>query len=262
MIVIHHEEIRRRIKARYTPQDIRELLGFLQSRGTLSFVPLSSGLYPAAIIPAQAGEPSSYGSVWVRDNIYVALAHYTAGHIESARNTIGALATFYRKYRGRFVDAINGTADLTIQINRPHVRFDGVHLAELAIKWPHAQNDALGYFLWMYCRLANEGQLEPDTELLALFALYFKCVSYWQDRDSGHWEEARKVEASSIGAVVAGLRALRLLMTSKTGFACRFGAEVVTIDLVDNLVEGGEKALSAILPWEILGRGRAKRPSV
>lgn len=39
--------------------------------------------------------------------------------------------------------------------NRPHVRFDGRTLSEIGDeRWAHAQNDALGYFLWLSSTLA------------------------------------------------------------------------------------------------------------
>jgi len=130
------------------------------------------------------------------------------------------------------------------------VRFDGLSLGEIPARWAHAQNDALGYFLWMYCRLARTGRLVPDGELLALFALYFAAVRYWEDEDSGHWEERPKVEASSIGTVVAGLKGLRELLAGGLGPACRFGSRVVTREVIDGLIAAGEKALAAILPAE------------
>ena len=57
--------------------------------------------------------------------------------------------------------------------------------------------------------------VHPDSEqlkCLADFPRYFAAIRYWQDEDSGHWEEVRKVLASSIGSVVAGLREFQRLM--------------------------------------------------
>ncbi len=211
-LIVHHQEIRRRLKARYSPEDVHDILAFLNAHGTLRFAPLPTGLFPAAELDPAAAAQSGYGNVWVRDNVYIALAHEKAGRLDSAVAVVTALSRFYGKYSKRFKDIVAGLADPNIVMNRPHVRFDGLNLAENKEPWAHAQNDALGYFLWMYCRLARRGLLEPDGELLALFALYFERIRYWQDEDSGHWEEERKVEASSIGPVVAGLRQLRELL--------------------------------------------------
>ncbi len=147
-------------------------------------------------------------------------------------------------------------------MNRPHIRFNGETLEENSEKWSHAQNDALGYFLWFYCRLALAGHINPqpeDWEILGLFPLYFQAIRYWQDEDSGHWEEARKIEASSIGAVVAGLREMRALMAARSlpMFSCAGGT--VTLALLDDLSGQGRTALTQILPAECVQPDPAKR---
>ncbi len=249
-IVIHHEELRRRIKHRYGSGDINELRAFLEQHGTLSFQPLPTGLFPAAGIGPAAAAQSGYGNVWVRDNVYVALAHESAGLTNVARSTLEALASFFLKYRSRFELIIEGRADAKSPMHRPQVRFDGVNLAENATSWSHAQNDALGYFLWMYCRLAKNGHLVPNAELLALFVLYFEAIRYWEDEDSGHWEERRKIEASSIGAAVAGLRALHELFSAGMLSAIQLSSRTVTVGDLDRLIAAGDQALTSILPWE------------
>src|SRR6185295_7662584 len=105
-------------------------------------------------------------------------------------------------------------ADPSEPMNRPHVRFDGHRLAEIDQRWAHAQNDALGYFLWMTARLVADGSLKAkDSTFRALAAttLFLEKIEFWRDEDSGHWEETRKRSASSIGAATAGLSALRRL---------------------------------------------------
>ena len=252
-LIVHHQEIRRRLKARYSPEDVRDILAFLHAHGTLHFAPLPTGLFPAAELDPAAAAQSGYGNVWVRDNVYIALAHEKAGRLDSAVAVVTALSKFFGKYRQRFKDIVSGVTDPNIVMNRPHVRFDGLNLAENSEPWAHAQNDALGYFLWIYCRFARLGLLEPDGELLALFALYFERIRYWQDEDSGHWEEERKVEASSIGAVVAGLRQLRELFTAKPDMGRRSGSRIIGASFIGELMTAGEVALAAILPSESAG---------
>ena len=98
---------------------------------------------------------------------------------------------------------------------RPHVRFDGHSLAEISNqRWAHAQNDALGYFLWLYSRLARNRDValdEPARLHAGALPAVFRGDPVLAGRDSGHWEEARKISASSIGTVVAGLEALLLV---------------------------------------------------
>ena len=103
--------------------------------------------------------------------------------------------------------------------NRPHVRFDGRTLSAIGDqRWADAQNDALGYFLWLSSTLAASGALKPDANavsVLTRFVRYFAAIRFWQDEDSGHWEEQRKVSASSIGTVVAGLEAFADLLRQR-----------------------------------------------
>ena len=136
-------------------------------------------------------------------------------------------------------------------MQRPHIRFDAETLSELPEKWAHAQNDALGSFVWLYAKLARAGILEPDTwdvPLLTLFLRYFQAIPYWQDEDSGHWEETCKISASSIGAVVAGLRQLRTLLHSRA--STQLLRLQVSSALLDEMIDQGTTALYDILPAE------------
>ena len=251
MIVIHHGEIGQRLKARYSVDDIDNLLAFLDARGAFHFFPLPTGLYPAAAIDSKAASRSGYGNVWVRDNIYVALALRAAGQTKEASAAVKGLAAFFRKYRVRFEAIVEGRGDSASPMGRPQVRFDGLSLLEIPARWAHAQNDALGYFLWMYCLLAREGSLVPDGDVLALLALYFDAIHFWEDEDSGHWEERRKVEASSIGTVVAGLKGLRELLAIGLP-PPKAGGEEVNSAFLDGLISRGEEALASILPAECI----------
>ncbi len=136
-------------------------------------------------------------------------------------------------------------------MNRPHIRFNGNDLSEINQKWSHAQNDALGYFLWLFCKLANDKKISitpEQNQLLALFALYFEKIEYWQDEDNGHWEEAKKIEASSIGVVVAALTELRNLVQQET--PVQYNDNIITLYFLDELIENGQFNLRNILPAE------------
>ena len=253
MAVINNQAIERIIKSKYSLQDIQELSSLLAEKKTFHFPVLNNGLFPAAA--AVSAENTGYAYVWVRDNIYVAYAHYVLGQVDIAVRNLLTLMSYFKKHRFRFENLIDKRVDPAIAMERPHIRFNGQTLAEVDESWEHAQNDALGYFLWFYCKLVNEGGIvlqQSDVEMLGLFPLYFQSVQYWQDKDSGHWEEGRKVEASSIGVVVTALRALRQLFT-KSSFAsnyCQYKDKIVTPHLLDELIRNGELVLSEILPAE------------
>lgn len=255
MLIIHNEILLDWLQVNYQFQDIQQLAAFLHNQETFQFPALDNGLFPAALVTAES-EYTGYSSVWVRDNIYLAYTHYFLGETGVAVRNVETLMAYFKRHRFRFENNIEGQVDPNNVMERPHVRFEGKTLQEIEQKWSHAQNDALGYFLWFYCKLAREGFLQPqsdDLEMLALFPLYFRAIRYWQDEDNGHWEEMRKIEASSVGAVIAGLQALRqFLMLTNLASNCRYKHQTVTIALLDELIQIGRETLNRILPAECI----------
>ncbi len=246
------------IKPGYSLAEIQAISSFLERMGTLAFAGLRNGLFPAAAL-GRKGRYTGYSYVWVRDNVHIAHAAFRTGRRDVAVRNLRTLMKYFTKYRKRFVKIIEGKVDANIPMNRPQIRFWGPSLKELKEKWAHAQNDALGYFLWMFCKLVNEGALEPtakELNTLTLFPQYFEAIRYWQDEDSGHWEEARKIEASSIGAVVAGLTEFRKLRDSPP--LRSFVGTIYAADPID-LIERGQAALDEILPSECVQPDPAKQ---
>lgn len=214
--------------------------------------PLASGLFPAAEVTTSTAS-SGYGNVWVRDDVFVAYAHHFRGASEVAARTVQAIFDYFWRHRDRFEAIIGGAADPDDVMRRPHVRFDGETLEEITSeKWPHAQNDALGYALWLFSKLVGEGVLELDphsADMVRLFVRYFAAIRYWEDDDSGHWEERRKRSASSIGTVVAGLEALLSFeRTERNGRGS--GLELEILHAARDLATKGRRALENILPSE------------
>ncbi len=237
----------------YNADDLVRVERALADHQTLTFSRLPSGLFSAS--PAGDSIASSgYGSVWLRDNVYAALAHDVSGKTDVAVDVVRALVTFFSRYLYRFDGIISGEVDPQDVSRRPQVRFDGVSLSEIAGEpWAHAQNDALGYFLWLSCRLAARGRLEPDPDTVAVLSRlirYFEAIRFWQDEDSGHWEETRKLSASSVGTVVAGLQAFLALASTATEASWRreIGSDLPS--LAHDLIQLGRQALAAILPSE------------
>lgn len=147
-----------------TAKDVRELTQFLAQQGTFQFPTLPNGLFSAAAGEGGDYELSGYHNVWVRDNIQIAWAHLAVlNDAAIPRACVQSLTAFFAKYRHRFTDIIDGKVDPSDPMHRPHIRFDGIHLTENTEKWAHAQNDALGYFLWLSCQLISRGDLATDA---------------------------------------------------------------------------------------------------
>jgi hypothetical protein len=252
MLIIHNETVGSMMHDGYLLRDVDNLFAILQRNGTFTFQSLVNGLFPAAHLK-QDSQYTGYSNVWVRDNIYIAYAHYINNHVSVSLQTIRTLARYFITHKWRFEQIIAGAIDYNEPMNRPNIRFDGNELSEINQKWAHAQNDALGYFVWLICTMYYQDHIIPtseEKELLALFVLYFHSIHYWKDEDSGHWEEARKIESSSIGVVVGALQALKTLLQGENsdGYVCSEG--VITNDLLDTLISQGRHSLQLILPFE------------
>lgn len=250
-MIINNTKVAERIRSDYSAEQIGELTTFLKQYGALTFAPLPNGLFPAAALDQNKGY-TGYSYVWVRDNIHIANALYSVGHISAATKTVRTLMQYFTKHRRRFVDIIEGRVDPEDVMKRPHIRFNGRTLEENNERWAHAQNDALGYFLWLYCKLVNEKELSlgPNEEsTLQLFPLYFEAIRFWEDEDSGHWEETRKLSASSLGTVIAGLREFRKLV-SNTPQIHKHNEAVTRPEFVESLEKHGWEALRSVLPAE------------
>jgi Glycosyl hydrolases family 15 len=220
------------LKSDCSLRDVTQLLKFLEDQGTFQFPTLANGLFSAAAGEGGEFELTGYRNVWVRDNVHIAHAHWQWGQSDKAVAATKSLMAFFKKYQHRFTDIIEGRVDPADPMRRPHIRFEGDHLNELGEKWSHAQNDAIGAFLWLASQLnADCHWNDSELELLADVARYLTAVKYWEDEDSGHWEEIRKVAASSIGVATAGLEA----------WGARFGGSTS---------KEGRTALATILPAE------------
>lgn len=249
--IIHQPQLQRFIRSIYDPGTIRDLRQLLEEQGTLRFSALENGLFRAAV---GVDESTGYQNVWVRDTVHIAHAHLIGGQVDAATRAADTLLTYFRNHRHRFDRVIDGLDDHQDPMFRPHIRFDGVALKEIDQKWAHAQNDALGYFLWLYSLLASRGCLIPsndDLEMLGAFVMLLQRIEYWHDADSGHWEEVRKIAASSIGTAVAGLRGVAEYLDSSDRWS-QFRYMGVAIDRaqVERLVQHGMESLLAILPHE------------
>jgi len=250
-IVVNNSSMCKLIKSAYTLRDLEEFKKFFQAHDTLQLVIKHNGLYPA--VTTEEELVSGYANTWIRDTIMITNYQFETGNFDLAVKTVTTLRDYFYKHRFRFKNIIEGKVNKNDPMERPHIRFNGDTLEEIDQKWAHAQNDALGYFLWMSFKLANENKYvltAGDYEIYSLFPLYFDAIEYWQDQDSGHWEEVRKVESSSIGVVVAALREMKEFLENHS--SDRFAAlnKHVTIDYLDDLIDKGTEQLNTFLPCE------------
>ncbi len=191
---------------------------------------LSNGAYIAS--------PSKhYSYVWLRDVCYTVLPYLSTscGRYERAYH---AIFDIFREYEWK------------IDIHRckkPIHSFEYIHskytvdLLETDQPWGHAQNDALGLWLWGVGQGIHHGKQmlrdKRDHTLVQKLVEYLTCLKYWQEPDNGMWEEGEEIHASSVGAVVEGLKSIQLL-----------------VDVPPDLVTKGEAVLNQLLPRESVSK--------
>lgn len=187
---------------------------------------LPNGAYLASL-------SQDYNYVWIRDVCYAVLPflHTPSDRFEKAYH---AMFDLFHTYEWK----------INIHIDKkPYYLFEYIHsryskdLKEIHQEWGHAQNDAIGAFLWGVGEGVKHGQKvirhDKDLQILQKLVDYLECLQYWQAKDNGMWEENMELHASSIGACVAGLHAVKMLVTVKP-----------------ELIQQGELALQKLLPRE------------
>jgi hypothetical protein len=248
--------LRHLIAENYTPENLAKIKEVLTASHTHEVSPVANGLFAAS--SSQAPDSATgYQNVWIRDNIMVADSLRRRGEYDPAITCVHGLTRFFEKQLPRFREIIEDPVRVLREDanRRPHIRFTAQTLGELPEKWPHAQNDALGHALWFRFLLANTGALPmsaQDYEIYGVFPAYFEAIEYWQDRDSGAWEEGRKINNSSIGAVVAGLE--EMLRQQKSAGAGRkegiVSIRAAETGKLQQLIAKGRERLDDTLPFE------------
>lgn len=193
-----------------------------------------SGLFLASAENVSTG----YDKAWLRDNFYTSLAFEKTGHFDVVKKCWRAMLNVLVKHKGKIEWAARHKPHATYQYI--HARYHPETFDEFWEEWGNKQNDAVGAILFEIGNLEMMGEgvvsNEEDKKLLNLLVQYVEKIEYWHDPDSGMWEENEEVHASSVGAVVAGLKSIKRL-------------EYVSVP--DELIKKGEHALyNGILPRE------------
>lgn len=193
-----------------------------------------SGLFLASKEVTSAG----YDKAWLRDNFYECLAFEVLGDWETVRKTYRAILDIFKRYEFKIDYAIAQKPAYTHEYI--HARYNPENFDEFWEEWGNKQNDAVG------CILYKIGELElvkgfkvledeDDYRVVQKLVDYLSTLEYWHDDDSGVWEEAQEVHASSIGACIGGLEAVK---------------NIKGIHVEDDLIKKGYQALAKLLPRE------------
>lgn len=193
-----------------------------------------SGLFSASKQDVSTG----YDKSWLRDNFYETLAFEVLGDWETVEQTYHAILKIFIKHEEKIDWAIEHKPESSYQYI--HARFHPETFDEFWEEWGNKQNDAIGCILFRIGELETHHKrsiLVSDDEkrIVQKLVTYLGVIEYWHDRDSGMWEEDEEVHASSVGACIAGLKAV---------------SHVAGIEVPGELISNGEEALRTLLPRE------------
>ncbi len=190
-----------------------------------------TGVFGAASLDVDTG----YNRAWIRDNVYMALGLWEAGDREDARKALQALFDMLLKHENKIDQAIEQKPD--DKQKYIHARFCPMTYEEYKEDWGNKQNDAVGAFLFMTGDLYRKGVMvirdENDLRIVQKLVHYLGSIEYWHDPDNGVWENDEEVHASSIGACLAGLIAVKGM-----------------VDVPEILITQGREELDKLLPRE------------
>ncbi len=193
-----------------------------------------NGLFSASRKDVKTG----YNLCWIRDTVYAALGFEAVRNMAAVKKTYRALLDLLLKHEYKIDWMIRQPYPKT-QFRYIHARYDPLTMKEIWDEWGNKQNDAIGAILFKIGDLESKGikviRNANDLRILQKLVSYLEAIHYWHDHDNGMWEENEEVHASSLGACVAGLKAI---------------GKVGGISVPQQLVEKGEKALQQLLPKE------------
>ena len=199
--------------------------------GKLKSLQYGSGLFAASSINVKTG----YNKAWIRDNIYEGLGLEHAQDIKSLKKTYRALFDILLTHEYKIDYAIKSKPQYAYQYI--HARYNPETFAEFHEEWGNKQNDAVGAFLFKVADLLGKGIMiirdKNDLRILRKLVDYLASIEYWHDKDNGVWEENEEVHASSVGACVAGLKAISKYT-----------------DVPEEIISNGINTLNTLLPRE------------
>lgn len=165
------------------------------------FAVIRSQQLPSGLSIAGAGD---YDKLWIRDNVYVALAFVAAGHLTDAAAIYEGLFTIIKRYE----TILDGTTYPEQGSELLHPRFT-VEGETVPGYWSNKQHDAVGALLFGTGQLhaIDESYVTASMkELCQKLVNYLERCRYWEDTDNGMWEEDPPVlHASSLGACIRGI---------------------------------------------------------
>ncbi|MBN1503015.1 glycoside hydrolase family 15 [Candidatus Woesearchaeota archaeon] len=214
---------------------IKEIVLKSVSKRILKSLQVETGLFLASKKKVKTG----YNRAWIRDNIYESLGFEAVKDIKSLKKAYYALFDILLKHEYKIDWAIKQKPDAAYKYI--HARYNPLTFDEYCDFWGNKQNDSVGAFLFKVGELFKKKIVVfrdfKDIRMLQKLVHYLASIEYWHDSDSGMWENDEEVHASSVGACVSGLKAIKGI-----------------VNVPDELMAEGQDALNKLLPRESKSR--------
>lgn len=168
---------------------------------TRDFEVIRSQQLPSGLLIAGGGD---YDKIWIRDNVYVALAFVEAGKMAEAATIYDELCKIIAQFEHVLTAGIYPTQDA--ELLHPRFTTNGEIVPD---QWSNKQHDAAGALLFGIGQLylLDPTLISDNTKHVAQQLItYLESCRYWEDTDNGMWEEEPQlVHASSLGACIRGI---------------------------------------------------------
>jgi hypothetical protein len=274
VVRVFNSGIARKLKASYTPDDLRNLTDFTKDLRSIETVtkPWGAFVRAASFSSEETAQSTNYDAVWVRDSVWCCLALKTdPARRGDAIRVLLTLLDYMAAQSHRIDSAIADPASVRAEdgdMKAVHIRFDAnapdfddVRIDGEPQTWTHKQNDAIGLALDAAFTAYAEGLIEPsdmdDSRMGAVVRLiaYLNAVSFFSMEDSGAWEELPRHNASSVALVVSALERLKDLLARDKGFADAYVrsvhalglGETADIDAIEEMISQGYKVVRSQL---------------
>ena len=227
-----------------------------KSLSILKELQTSNGL----LMASKASVKTGYNRAWIRDNIYESLGFEATKNYKELVKVYRALLDVLLKHEAKIDWAIMEKPQFAYQYI--HARYDPHTHDEILGEWGNKQNDAIGALLFKIGDLESRGikvlRNENDIIILQKLVDYLESIEYWHDKDNGMWEENEEVHASSVGACVAGLKAISKIVDVDAELICKGETTLKKLLPRESATKDVDLALlSLIYPYNIVSRPMA-----
>lgn len=231
-------------------------------------------IFPSnGVIPASTNTTSNYSKyAWVRDMVFFASIMYLLEEYEEAAKVLKNLATFYNRQeerklftnfhwdpnpKGKYLDAPNNEVP---QI-RTEITNDG-NMIESQEGWQHKQLDAIGMWLFLTFKMANEGYLDlveldkslsnkTNDSIFSVALTFLNRINYWDQFDVGPWEDYLGYKrASSIGICLGAFKKAYEYFENNNWDSIKLWSQSHVQSEIEHGIINGQFALNSRIPEE------------